>query len=163
MKWDLPTVLIDEKEYYLYFSYGSNLNLTQMANRCPSSIPLERAELLNYHLLFRGDEEGGWATIEPKRGKNVPGALWAISEEDFATLDRYEDFPTLYTRGAVEVITEQGKKKTAVTYWMLPHYKKAIPSKRYLNTIYEGYRDFQLDPSRLQAFYEAQMKGMIEK
>ena len=38
----------------LYFAYGSNINLNQMAVRCPDAKVVEPAVLENYELLFRG-------------------------------------------------------------------------------------------------------------
>ena len=50
----------DELMGKLYFAYGSNLNLTQMANRCPQAKQLGSAYLPNWRLVFRGvaDIEG---------------------------------------------------------------------------------------------------------
>lgn len=39
----------------LYFAYGSNINLQQMAVRCPDAQVVEPAVLENYELLFRGN------------------------------------------------------------------------------------------------------------
>ena len=40
------------KETY-YFAYGSNINLNQMAVRCPDAKVVEPAVLENYELLFQ--------------------------------------------------------------------------------------------------------------
>jgi len=37
-----------------YLAYGSNLNLEQMAYRCPTAKPVGVTTLKNYQLLFRG-------------------------------------------------------------------------------------------------------------
>ena len=51
----------------LYFAYGSNINLRQMAVRCPDAKVVAPAVLENYELLFRGNERAfGVATIHPK-------------------------------------------------------------------------------------------------
>lgn len=42
----------------LYFAYGSNINLNQMAVRCPDAQVVEPAVLENYELLFRGNAHG---------------------------------------------------------------------------------------------------------
>ena len=48
----------------LYFAYGSNINLQQMAVRCPAAQVVEPAVLEGYELLFRGNAHGyGVATI----------------------------------------------------------------------------------------------------
>lgn len=38
----------------LYLAYGSNLNLEQMAYRCPTAKPVGQVVLKDYQLLFRG-------------------------------------------------------------------------------------------------------------
>ena len=38
---------------YLYFAYGSNLNVLQMAQRCPDSVGISPAVLSDYKLVER--------------------------------------------------------------------------------------------------------------
>ena len=57
----------------LYIAYGSNLNLEQMAFRCPTAKVVGKSELKDYELLFRGGRRGAVATVEPKAGSTVPG------------------------------------------------------------------------------------------
>ena len=52
----------------LYIAYGSNLNLEQMAFRCPTAKVVGKSELKDYELLFRGGRRGAVATVEPKAG-----------------------------------------------------------------------------------------------
>ena len=52
------------KRYYL--AYGSNLNLQQMALRCPMAKPVGTAVIRDYELLFKGSKTGAYLTIEPK-------------------------------------------------------------------------------------------------
>ena len=86
--------IIKEK---LYFSYGSNMNLNQMAFRCPNAEVVESVRLEGYRLAFRTNGGGnGVATILPEEGSYVDGVLWRISERDEQHLDHYEGFPFLY-------------------------------------------------------------------
>ncbi len=88
----------------LYFAYGSNINLDQMAQRCPNAEPLGVVVLNGYELQFRGNSRGaGVATIAPKRGGKVYGLLWNITEKCEASLDIYEGYPRLYTKKQVSV------------------------------------------------------------
>ena len=41
-------------EEILYFAYGSNINLEQMAHRCPDAQIMGPVTLENYELQFRG-------------------------------------------------------------------------------------------------------------
>ena len=50
----------------LYFAYGSNINLDQMAQRCPDAQVVGPVTLENYELLFRGNLRGaGWPPSLP--------------------------------------------------------------------------------------------------
>ena len=46
-----------------YIAYGSNLNLGQMARRCPTAEAVKATYLHNYRLMFRG-KGTAVATIE---------------------------------------------------------------------------------------------------
>ena len=56
----------------LYIAYGSNLNLPQMAVRCPTAEVAGKSELKDYELLFRGGRRGAVATVEPREGGSGP-------------------------------------------------------------------------------------------
>ena len=128
----------------LYFAYGSNLNMAQFAARCPGSKPVCIAVLKGYRFAFRGY---GHADIVRDKRSEVWGALYEITERDAAALDRYEGVPTYYVRVDVYVEDDQGEVRPALAYKMAPHRRKAEPSLRYVLTILEGYRDWQLAPS----------------
>lgn len=83
----------------LYIAYGSNLNLGQMADRCPTAKVVGASELMDYRLLFRGAHAGAVATVEPYKGGSVPVLVWEIAPADEAALDRYEGWPFLYRVG----------------------------------------------------------------
>ena len=81
-----------EETEKLYFAYGSNINLEQMANRCPSATIVGPAVLENYELLFRR----GYATIKPRKGGRVHGLLWTLDSLCEQSLDHYEGYPSYY-------------------------------------------------------------------
>ena len=72
----------------LYVAYGSNLNLAQMARRCPTAKVVGIGKLKEYQLTFRGV-----ATIEPVSGAETPVGVWEITPKDEMALDRYEGYP----------------------------------------------------------------------
>ena len=90
-----------QKRYYI--AYGSNLNIRQMKFRCPTARIIGTATLPDYELLFKGSKTGSYLTVEPKKGKNVPVAVWETTETDEAALDRYEGFPTFYYKAEMEL------------------------------------------------------------
>src|SRR5699024_12226219 len=87
----------------LYFAYGSNLNLGQMAVRCPMAQLVCRAVLEGYELAFRC----GVLTILPKEGGRIDGILWKVNDRDERALDRYEGYPHLYTKESLTVQTDK--------------------------------------------------------
>ena len=70
------------KKPTLYVAYGSNMNLPQMALRCPTAEVVATSELKDFELLFRGSRSSAVATVEPKEGSSVPVLLWKIREKD---------------------------------------------------------------------------------
>lgn len=81
------------KKYYI--AYGSNLNVRQMKQRCPSARIIGTANLDGWQLLFKGSQTGSYLTIEKKKGSTVPVAVWEITAEDEKALDRYEGYRRL--------------------------------------------------------------------
>ena len=51
----------------LYVAYGSNLNLAQMAARCPSASVYAKGVLNNWALVYRGRKANSHATIIKKQ------------------------------------------------------------------------------------------------
>ena len=127
----------------LYFAYGSNLNLGQMAVRCPQAGVVGKAVLEGYELAFRR----GVLTILPKEGGRVNGLLWRVNAWDELTLDRYEGYPHLYTKELLPVQTDSGPKN-AVAYVMTAPYCEKVqpPGATYLQTVLDGCRMAGFDP-----------------
>lgn len=82
----------------LYVAYGSNINLEQMAYRCPNSTVAGTAMLKGYELQFRHH-----ATIEPNEDTEVPVVLWELDPQDERILDRYEGAPKYYRKEKIEL------------------------------------------------------------
>ena len=127
----------------LYFAYGSNLNVGQMAVRCPMAQLVCRAVLEGYELAFRC----GVLTILPKEGGRIDGILWKVNDRDERALDRYEGYPHLYTKELLPVQTDSGPQ-TVVAYVMTAPYCEKVqpPTSTYLQTVLAGYRLAGFDP-----------------
>ena len=120
----------------LYAAYGSNLNLEQMAWRCPDAKIYGRAVLKDHEMVFRGHPDSAVATIEPREGGSVP------------ILDRYEGWPTFYGKETMTFETDSGPV-SAMVYVMTPGHRPGLPSAHYYETIAEGYQDCGFDRSVL--------------
>ena len=124
-----------ERMFHYYFAYGANMNIESMKWRCPKAIPIGKARLTEYKLNFRR----GVATVEPQRGEYVPGALWKITTSCIKSLDHFEGYPRLYGRYTIK--GGKGLPKVQI-YIMQPGYEESPPSSYYLETILQGYKDF---------------------
>ena len=128
----------------LYLAYGSNLNLEQMANRCPTAKVVGNSKINGYRLLFRGAHAGAVATIEPFKGESVPVLAWEITPADEAALDRYEGWPFLYRKDPIKVRLN-GKTVQAMVYIMNEGRPLGQPSCYYYSTILDGYKSAGFD------------------
>lgn len=142
----------------LYVAYGSNLHLSQMAARCPSAIIYGIGWLNNWELLFRGRDGNAHATIARKKGASIPVLVWSIQPSDERNLDLYEGYPRYYFKQNV-MVDIGGQKKKAMVYIMDTNQQAAKPSKTYVETILQGYRDNNLD---ITCFEEFLRKNHIE-
>ena len=136
----------------LYAAYGSNLNLEQMAHRCPDAKIVGHGMIYDYALKYRGSKTGAYLTIIPEKGKKVPVLVWRISENDEKSLDCYEGFPNFYYKKRMRVCLENGKTTYAMAYIMFDEALPGIPSERYIHTCLRGYLKNHLD---VNIFYES--------
>ena len=131
-----------------YFAYASNLSKEQMRQRCPDAKPKFSAVLPNYKLVFSGWSRvwhGSTATIQPFRGAKVVGAVYEISENDLKKLDRFEDYPGIYTHLNIMVFNEDDVAVKAVTYVKTRQEEETKPSPEYIAIIRRGYKDWELE------------------
>lgn len=147
---------IMKKRYYL--AYGSNLNMSQMEKRCPTSRIFGTATLNGYELLFKGSKTGAYLTIEKKHGGQVPVAVWILSPADETNLDWYEGFPDYYYKKDIKVTVKTMSGKTlkvdAFAYIMHENRKLGEPSRHYVRSCQEGYEKFGFDKRLLDEAYE---------
>lgn len=85
----------------LYFAYGSNINKTQMAYRCPDAVFQGSATLHDYRYIIN---RRGVATVVPHPGSQVTGILWSLTQADEYSMDRYEGVPLYSTRHFLDVV-----------------------------------------------------------
>ena len=148
----------------LYFAYGSNINLDQMAHRCPAAEVVGPVILENYRMLFRGNRRGrGVATIAPSKGQKVHGLLWKITPECERSLDVYEGWPSLYEKRSVEVRDRTGQEATVMVYVMDVFREPAEPSVCYYSGILEGYQQNGLPVAALERAVEHCTKEVYRK
>ncbi len=135
-------------ERHIYFAYGSNLCVQQMARRCPDASDPRRATLADHDWLIN---ERGVATVEPLAGSEVHGVVWQLSERDLATLDSAEGIPVRYRRDRLTVHTEDGPASAWV--YIDHRVESGPPRPGYLERILDGARHHGL-PHRWIEFLE---------
>lgn len=137
---------MENRENKLYAAYGSNLNVEQMAARCPYATVVGNGMLEGYALLFRGENGYAHATVEPLEGNRTPVLLWEITPRCEDELDRYEGWPRYYRKETLG-ISYEGKIVEAMIYIMNDGRDLGMPGSGYLNTIVGGYitADFETE------------------
>jgi gamma-glutamylcyclotransferase len=102
----------------LYFAYGSNLSLLQMASRCPTSTYHSFGVLRGYRWII-GDR--GYANVVKTKDEHVVyGMLYTLEPEDETLLDRAEGVPHAYFKRELDVEliskdSDEGKGSTGST------------------------------------------------
>lgn len=127
-----------------YVAYGSNMNLEQMAYRCPTAKVVGVSMLHDYELNFKGRMWNCHATIDPKKGSEVPVVIWEIDGECEKSLDWYEGFPSYYRKETVKVDGED------CMVYIMNGGKFGYPSGGYLDVIAQGYEDNGIDLQPLE-------------
>ena len=143
----------------IYFAYGSNLNLRQMAQRCPTAKLLGTGAIPDHELLFRGREEGqSYLTVRPCPGAQVPVAAFSVQPSDVHELDLYEDVPGGLYRVepiATEIRHEGLNRGVLEGFWYVMNDARRLPpSQEYWETLVEGYRDVGFDATLLEKALE---------
>ena len=152
----------------LYLAYGSNLNLRQMAHRCPGAellgyTYLENTRLIlgytyleNTRLIYRGSLSGYYLSIEDAAGCRVPCGVFRITPQDERSLDRYEGYPELYGKvvySGLPLYAMDGTQRPgmieAMAYQLPVSAPAGLPIPYYIRICTEGYRDFRFDTAYL--------------
>ena len=127
----------------LYFSYGMNTNVSEMAYRCPGAVSLGHARLVDHVFRFAYH-----ADVEACEGSYVDGVLWEINETQLQSLDQLEGYPNYYDRSALTVM-HHGRACQALTYRMQSGHPDVAPSDRYFDLVLEGYQAHNVPTEQL--------------
>jgi gamma-glutamylcyclotransferase len=142
----------DPSPQTLYFAYGSNLWLKQMALRCPDSVKVGTG-ILDSHKW--GITSRGYANVYPSSNDVVYGIIYTLSGADEVDLDRYEGVSGgCYIKKDLDVTllsTEgEGKVIQCLVYidpTLEGHFK---PRKEYIRRINSGLKDANLPAEWVQ-------------
>jgi hypothetical protein len=131
----------------LYFAYGSNMDVDQMAHRELVVLASWGAVLEGYRLVFdfpaRSRWLGGAADIVQDPDSRVEGVLHSLAN-DISIMDPWEGG---YRRVPVEVVVlSTGVGETAWTYVVIDKGPPMGPSEVYVEQMLKGAREFDLSP-----------------
>ena len=141
-----------------YFAYGSNMDETQMKNRCPGAQLVGKAALHDYALAFTiysPERKCGCADIVPDPTRSVWGLLYAMTLKDLEALDICEGTPVHYRRISVAVVDESETTKMAEAYEVVSKasmFQK--PSRDYLEKLISAAEKFSF-PDAYRIFLES--------
>ena len=134
-----------------YFAYGSNMNISQMQQRCPGVTDIGKFRLEGFRLVFKYH-----ADIIRAEGCTVHGGLWEITDDHEDALDTYEGYPDYYSKYYQDDV---------MFYRMKEDYEKDLeaPSKWYLKTVIQGYRDFGLTQEEFEESLGVQQLRLTQR
>lgn len=148
-----------------YIAYGSNMNIDQMARRCPNAKLVGTGRLLGTYLSFYVH-----ATVERAKAEDayVPVAVWEIIQADEARLDRYEGFPNYYIKEEWPVQLDDGTATTGMIYLMNLR-RGNVPTEEYYHGIWDAYEELGLadeiemvlEPALRRAIRRAKKTGTL--
>lgn len=127
-----------------YFAYGMNTNTAQMAVRCPRARPIGQAILYGHEFRFARH-----ADIIENPKYNTHGVLWEITSDCELSLDALEGFPSYYLKKIVNVF-HNGQPTECMVYYMNNEYTDELPSDGYLEMLYEGYSEYNVNTDQIQ-------------
>lgn len=139
----------------LYAAYGSNLNIEQMAKRCPKAKISGVGYVEGYILTFQGKKSCAYCNIIRDNSNLaiksiVPILLWDITPTDEKSLDRYEGYPKFYVKKEISVHrSDNGAVVKATAYVMNGNPSLGYPSPEYFYTVYKGYYENKIQPEIL--------------
>ena len=127
---------VTQTGYINYFGFGSNLDEKILQGRVGGTFPKRQAAYIpDYSLFFSGP-----ASIYPKNGSKVYGALYLLTESQMQLLDRSEGVPYSYIRINVTAISN-GKPIQVQAYQFASRRTFIPPSESYVGIIKRGYAD----------------------
>ncbi|KAE9374557.1 hypothetical protein N431DRAFT_438001 [Stipitochalara longipes BDJ] len=164
----------------LYFAYGSNLSLSQMASRCPTSTYHSLGLLHHYtwvigprgyaNVLLSPPPEASPSHSSSQRSglqeERVYGLLYTLETEDEALLDRAEGVPRAYTKHLldVEIVSSghQTEKEVvkALVYVDLVRTGTGVCKEEYVGRMNRGIRD-AVEKGMPRAYVESVLRKWV--
>ena len=115
----------------LYFAYGANMDIADMAKRAPNSKPLGLARLPRHRFIIMKE---GYASVVRDPRAVVHGMLWDLALTDLRPLDKFEGVDRgLYSKINQPVIVAGGAKRALI--YVASSAEPGKPRPEYLESI----------------------------
>lgn len=121
----------------LYFAYGSNLWLDQMARRCPGSVFVGVAVLKDWKWFIC---TRGYANVIHSPGDDVHGMVYAITPAHEESLDIYEGVPFSYVK-QMHGVEMDGEVVKALVYVDITRLQEGTIKEEYIRRMNHGISD----------------------
>ncbi|MAX67322.1 MAG: 5-oxoprolinase [Halobacteriovoraceae bacterium] len=128
------------KTHYI-FSFGSNMDLTQIRTRCPSAQIICRARVKDKEIRYTRyspHRKGGVADMYQANGHEVYGLIISINTKDLAVLDKIECDDNGYQRLEIYAQDDNHQKIKCYTYDVIDKKPDIAPTKVYEWLVYSG-------------------------
>lgn len=123
----------------LYMAYGSNLDVTQIQDRCPNARYIGKSSLAGYKLVFNRH-----ATIVKSKGSVVPIVVFDLTDEDIVKMDMYEGVHSnTYKKHYLPIIIED--LEIQALCYIKDIGKRVDPDYPYVKKILSAYKFWNFD------------------
>ncbi len=153
---NMPALTISDIMDVPYFAYGSNMNLGQMADRCPGARMVGLARKPGWRFIINGR---GYVTAVDDPSAETLGCLWELTEHHWEILDRYEGVAgDYYRRVDCDLMGHDSEEQICSIAYRATDETTGVPSITYADTVIEGARQIGL-PETYLAFLESWRNG----
>ena len=130
----------------LHFAYGSNMSRLLMQRRCPEARAIGTGVLQGWRFVVTVD---GYASIVPRPGEAVHGALWQLGPRDLAAINAYESLDSgLYVRRMLPVRYDRRQVRALV--YVGRRRGEGRPRPGYMAVVEDAAREWQLPEGYVQ-------------
>ncbi|WP_320123020.1 gamma-glutamylcyclotransferase family protein [uncultured Sphaerochaeta sp.] len=132
-----------EVETIEYFAYGSNMDTSQMTERCHSAKSIGVGRLVGYQFSL---DAKGVATVQKNQDESVWGVGWNINGDDIVALDGYEGVRAYCYRHAFVQIEFENMVHDVLIYISNRAENQGVMRQGYVEKIYDAAVQWQFPP-----------------
>ncbi len=149
----------EEQKPIAFFAYGTNLDRATMKARAGGFENATAARLEGYRLAFQSSKnrEFGVANIVQDEPASVPGAVYFLTAEQMASLDKSAGFPNFYNKKDVKALLAGGSEISAVAYYLNGNARFEAPSRPTVLASSKGLEQFGYGQEEQSALVDAAM------